>query len=463
MTDQSTQRSKHDFPIQADGLNYPGALQAWSTVAILFLAYTLSFIDRQIITLLVGPIRADLGLSDFQFSLLHGFAFAIFFAVLGLPVGRLADRFSRRVIIAAGIATWSFMTALCGLAKDFPQLFLARMGVGVGEATLSPSTYSMLSDAFPPHKLTRAIAVFSTGGTLGTGLAMIIGGAVIQLVTDAQSIELPIIGELRPWQASFLIVGIPGLVVAGMMFLIPEPRRLGMISKDTFGVSQPPPQLPLKAVLGFLLERKATYGTLFLTTSFMTALSAGFVMWYPTFLIRIHGYSMSQAGYSFGLLFGIFGTLGVLGGGWLAGHWARQGYQDANMRVMVLASSCSLIPYIIGPQMPSAELAMGFMALSIFTTQMIASVSVASTQLITPNQIRAQASAIFLLLINFIGFGLGGSAIAFFTDFVFGSDKALPDSMSVAAILIVPASIVAYWKGLPAYRHCLDQARQWQQ
>ena len=438
--------------------NYPGPVQAWSTVAILFLAYTLSFIDRQIITLLVGPIRADLGLSDFQFSLLHGFAFAIFFAVLGLPVGRMADRYSRRVIIAVGIATWSFMTALCGLAKNFPQLFLARMGVGVGEATLSPSTYSMLSDAFPPDKLTRAVAVFSTGGTLGTGLAMIIGGAVIQLVADAESIAIPFVGELKPWQASFLIVGIPGLIVAAMMFLIPEPKRQGLI---TVKGAKPPPQLPLKLVFDFLIERKGTYGTLFLTTSFMTALSAGFVMWYPTFLIRIHGYSMSEAGYSFGLLFGIFGTLGVLSGGWLAGYWARKGHIDANMRVMVFATSCALIPYIIGPQMPSANLAMAFMAISIFATQMIASVSVASTQLITPNQIRAQASAIFLLLVNFIGFGLGGTVIAFFTDFVFASDNALPYSMSLTAIIIVPASIMAYWKGIPAYRVCLEQAKEW--
>lgn len=439
---------------------YPPPTQAWSMVAILFLAYTLSFVDRQIITLLVGPIRADLGISDFQFSLLHGFAFAIFFAILGLPVGRLADRYSRRVIIAIGVATWSFMTALCGLAKNFPQLFLARMGVGVGEATLSPSAYSMLSDAFPPDKLTRAVAVFSTGGTLGTGLAMIIGGAVIQLVADAESIAIPLFGELRPWQACFLIVGIPGLLVAAMMFLTPEPKRQGLIG-DKQGRTQEKVQLPLRAVAAFMIERKRTYGTLFLTSSFVTALSAGFVMWYPTFLIRIHGFSMSEAGYSFGLLFGIFGTLGVLFGGYLAGYWAQKGYQDANMRVMVFATSCSLIPYIIGPQMANAGLAMACMALSIFFTQMLAAVSVASIQLITPNQIRAQASALFLLLINFIGFGLGGTAIAFFTDFIFGNDNALPDSMTLAAIIIVPASIYFYWKGIPGYQKCLEQAEQW--
>ncbi len=437
--------------------NYPGAVQAWSTVAILFLAYTLSFIDRQIITLLVGPIRADLGLSDFQFSLLHGFAFAIFFALLGLPVGRLADRYSRRAIIAWGVATWSFMTALCGLARNFPELFLARMGVGVGEATLTPSTYSLLSDAFPPDKLTRAVAVFSTGGTLGTGLAMIIGGAVIQLVAGAETTTVPLVGELATWRASFLIVGVPGLVVAAMLFLVPEPVRQGVLP-----VARQDRQLPLREVASFLVARRGTYGTLFLTTSFMTALSAGFVMWYPTFLIRTHGYSMSEAGYSFGLLFALFGTLGVLAGGWLAGRWTARGHQDANMRVMVLGSGLSLLPYIAGPQMPSAELAMALMAVAVFATQMIASVAVASTQLITPNQLRAQASAIFLLLINFIGFGLGGTTIAFFTDFLFTDDSALPRSMSLAAVLIAPACTWVYWRGLPAYRACLDQARAWQ-
>jgi MFS family permease len=426
-------------------------------VGILFTAYLLSFVDRQIITLLVGPIRADLGITDFQFSLLHGLAFAIFFAVLGLPIGRLADRYSRRTIIAVGITVWSIMTAICGLARTFPQLFLARTGVGVGEAALSPSAYSMISDAFPPEKLTKAIAVYTTGGTLGTGLALIIGGAVVQLVASTNNLTLPLVGELRPWQSAFLIVGLPGLLVACLMYCVPEPRRRGLLNQAETGSGS----LPVREVFAFLLQRRRTYGALFLVTSFMTALSSGFIMWYPTFLIRIHGYSISEAGYSFGLVFLLFGTAGVVFGGWLAAHLDKLGYQDANMRVMIIAASLSFLPYVTGPLMPTAPLALACMAMAIFSTQMIGAVCIAATQLITPNQLRGQASALFLLLVNLIGFGLGSTGIAFFTDFIFGWDNALPYSMTVSAVLIIPPSIYFYWRALPAYRYCLRQSRQW--
>lgn len=426
-------------------------------LAALFVAYTLSFIDRQIITLLVGPIRADLDITDFQFSLLHGFAFALFFAVLGLPVGRLVDHRSRRHIVAWGIAIWSAMTALCGLATSFWQLFLARMGVGVGEATLSPAAYSMLSDAFPPQQLTRAVAVYSTGGTLGTGLALIIGGAVVQLVSSASSIDIPLLGTFKPWQASFLLVGIPGLLVAGLMLTVIEPARQGVL-RDA---SAAPVELPVRQVVAYLWQHRASYGALFIVTSLMTALSSGFIMWYPTFLIRIHDFSMAQAGYSFGMLFLVFGTIGVLLGGWLASALLARGYADAHLRVIVLAASLALIPYLAGPLMPSATAALAFMAAAITATQMIAAVCVAAIATITPNQMRGQASAVFILAINFIGFGLGPSIIAFATDFIFADDMALPRSMALAALLIAPASIVLYWRSLPHYRRHLAQSAAW--
>ena len=170
--------------------SYPGFWQSSWLLFVLFIAYTLSFIDRQILTLLVDPIQKSIGLSDFEISLLHGFAFAIFFSIAGLPLGRLADHSNRRVIIGTGIATWSLMTALCGLTKSFSHLFVARMCVGIGEASLMPSAYSMLSDAFPPKKLNTAIAIFSMGGTLGTGLALIGGGALITLVSTMDILNL---------------------------------------------------------------------------------------------------------------------------------------------------------------------------------------------------------------------------------------------------------------------------------
>jgi MFS family permease len=426
-------------------------------VAILFTAYLLSFVDRQIITLLVGPIREDLAISDFQFSLLHGLAFALFYALLGLPLGRLADRYSRRTLIAGGIALWSAMTAVCGLARNFPQLFLARVGVGVGEAALSPAAYSMISDAFPPDKLTRAIAVYTAGGTLGTGIALLIGGAVIQLVGQADSIVWPLVGELRPWQTAFLVVGLPGLAVALLMATVAEPARHGLLTRDDASVQE----VSVREVAAFLWQRRHTYGALFGVTALMTALSSGFIAWYPTFLIRLHGFDMSGAGYTFGLLFLVFGTAGVLAGSSFAGRLLARGHVDANLRVMATAAALAFLPYVAGPLLPTAPAALACMAASVFCTQMIGAVCIAAIQLITPNQLRGQASAVFLLLVNLIGFGVGASLVAAFTDFLFGRDDAVHYAMALSACLIVPPSAWLYWRALPAYRCALAQAAQW--
>ena len=193
-----------------DDTPWPSSTMAWYAVAVLFVAYTFSFADRIILSLLVQPIKQDLALSDTKISLLHGFAFAIFYTLMGIPIGRLADRYSRRAIAAAGIAVWSFMTAVCGIARGYWELFSARVGVGVGEAALSPAAFSMIADLFPPQKLGRALSVYTMGAFVGAGLAFIIGGAVIQSITSSPEMTLPIVGTIRSWQAAFFIVGLPG-------------------------------------------------------------------------------------------------------------------------------------------------------------------------------------------------------------------------------------------------------------
>ena len=194
-------------------------------IALLTLAYILSFVDRMIFGLLITPIRAEFAINDTVFSLLYGLGFAFFYTVLGIPLGWAADRYNRRNLVVVGIAAWSLMTAACGLAKTFGQLALARIAVGVGEATLTPATYSMAGDSFPPHKLGRALSVFIIGWPLGIGLALIIGGLVIRLVAETPVFVLPVIGELKSWQACFIIVGAPGLLIALLALALPEPVR----------------------------------------------------------------------------------------------------------------------------------------------------------------------------------------------------------------------------------------------
>ena len=204
---------------------YPSPARAWYMVILLTILYMFSFLDRTIIVLLIEPIKADLGLSDTQLSLLYGFAFALFYTLLGIPIARMADRRNRRTIIMWGVAIWSVMTAICGIARNFGQLFIARMGVGVGEAALSPAAYSLISDSFPPNERARAMSVYTMGLYLGVGLALVLGGVVIEWVASIGTVVLPIFGEIRAWQATFMAVGLPGLLLAGLMMTVREPLR----------------------------------------------------------------------------------------------------------------------------------------------------------------------------------------------------------------------------------------------
>ncbi|MCZ6830883.1 MAG: MFS transporter, partial [Gammaproteobacteria bacterium] len=201
----------------------------WYIVSLCMLAYIFSFIDRQVISLLIDPIRADLQISDTQFSLLHGLAFAMLYAVAGIPIARLADTRSRPVIISVGILVWSMATAVCGVAKSFVQLFFSRMAVGVGEAALSPAAYSMITDLFPKSKLGLALGVYSSGSFLGGGLAFIIGGAAIALVEQWGPQTVPVIGLIKPWQMTFFMVGLPGVLVAALFYItVKDPARKGV-------------------------------------------------------------------------------------------------------------------------------------------------------------------------------------------------------------------------------------------
>ena len=199
---------------------YPSNSRAWYAVVILTIAYVVSFLDRQLLSLVVQDVKADLDLSDTQVSLLLGFAFALFYTTMGIPIGRLADKKSRRAIIGVGITFWCLMTAACGLAKNYTQLFLARVGVGVGEATLSPSSLSMISDYFPKEKRGKAIGFFNMGVSVGSGIALIVGGQIVAYVANSPPLVLPFFGEIFAWQALFLYVGLPGLIVAALMVTV---------------------------------------------------------------------------------------------------------------------------------------------------------------------------------------------------------------------------------------------------
>src|SRR5208282_5227953 len=207
--------------------SYPSTRWVWYTVAILLCAYIFSFIDRQILNLLVAPVRRDLRISDTEMSLLIGFSFALFYSVLGLPFGRLADSANRPRLIFAGMLTWSLMTGGCGLVNSYWQLFLLRMGVGIGEATLSPAAYSMISDSFPPDKRSVPFGVYTMATYVGGGFAFLFGGLLLRSFGTREIFHLPLLGAVRPWQTLFLLLGVSGILFVLVLLTLRDPSRKG--------------------------------------------------------------------------------------------------------------------------------------------------------------------------------------------------------------------------------------------
>src|SRR5581483_12417678 len=257
----------------------PSRQVAWYTVFVLMICYTLSYRDRQILAFLVGPMEQDLGISDTQVGLLQGAAFVLVYSVFGLPMGALADRFNRRNIVAAGVVVWSLMTSLSSVARTFLALPVARMGVGIGEATLSPCAFSMITDSFPRERLGGALSVYTMGIQLGSGLALIIGGLVAQTVSQMPPVALPLVGAIAAWRLTFLVVGAPGLLIALLLLTVREPVRRALL----LGSDGRPAKLDLRALLVQIRMRWRSALGLSLMISCQATCNYVLLGWGPTF------------------------------------------------------------------------------------------------------------------------------------------------------------------------------------
>lgn len=429
----------------------PGGAYRWYVVFVLFLAYSFSAIDARVLTLLVVPIKQDLGLSDFEISLLQGFAFAILYSLAAIPIGRFVDTSTRRTrLVVGGVLFWSLMTMLCGTARSFGSLFAARVGVGVGEATLSPSAYSLISDYFDRSKRALAISFYAIGYPIGSGLALIVGAALLQYFSGLGTVNLGPLGEHQPWQMVFIAVGLPGIVIALLVATIREPKRQEMAANHAA-------KMPLGDVFAYLRERWQLYGMLIGSTALIALLAIGTAVWYPTFLIRTYGMSTAQVGFYFGTLMLVCGTIGTIFGGWFAGRLMQKGQADANMRIVLFATVIKGLPLVIGPLMPTPGLALLLMGIGTLVGQASQGVILAAIQDVTPNQMRGQVTALTLLGVNLIGMGLGGSVIAAITQFGFGDENALRYSIAITGAAVLPLIVVLILAGMPAYRRGLAE------
>lgn len=408
---------------------YPDARYAWFVVVVLMLAYVVSFIDRQILALLIQPIKRDLALSDTEISLLLGLAFGIFYSVLGIPLGRFADSHSRRGLIVVGIVIWCLMTAACGLADNYPELFLARVGVGVGEAALAPAALSIISDYFPRDARGRAVSVYNAGVSLGAGIALVVGGQLVQYVGNAPPIDVPILGPMRAWQTVFLLVGLPGLAIAALMLAVREPVRRGKIALP--GLARDA-AIPLAEVARYLGARWRCFVSLFVGMSVVTILGYAYFAWWPTVFLRTWHWRIGDISLAYGLLLLTFAPLGVFAGGWYADSLYRKGHRDAHMRATLFGTIVVFVPWqTAAPLMPTPALALIMVAPAIVGGAWVTATGISALMMILPNQMRGQATALYYLVISILGLTIGPSAVALATDHLFRDEAALRFSLAL--------------------------------
>ena len=403
----------------------PGG-QAWYAVGTLTVAWVLAYLDRQAITLLIPSLKADLQLSDTEVSLIQGLAFALFFALAGLPIGRLVDRANRRNIIALGTLVWSIATIACGFAESFAELFAARIGVGVGEACLAPAGYSLIADYFAGERRGRATAIATAGGPLGNALSSYASGALVQRFA-ATGVEVPVLGQLAAWQLVFILFGLPGLLVSLLVLTIREPERHE--GARELGVAQ-------ASFLRFGREHRGLFAPIdaALACQFMSGYAI--VVWSAVLLMRVHGLPPGQVGAMFGLMLLIAGAGGSLLAGVVSDLFARRWPDNGRLRLAWLYYPAIIAGYAWFAFPAGVALTFAAIVWIIFFSGAYSTGTYAMLTDVVPNEMRGQAIAVYMLVANLFGLGLTPTLVALFTDRVFGDE------------MMVRASIVAV--GLPA-------------
>ncbi|MEM6683778.1 MAG: MFS transporter [Pseudomonadota bacterium] len=426
---------------------YPSSGYAWTVVAILSFAGVVSYVDRTIMNLLVGPIRADLGISDTQFSLLQGIAFSFFYALLAIPLARLSDTGNRKLVIIAGVVCWTLATFASGLAASFAMLFAARMFIGVGEATLTPGGYSILGDYFPKEKLSAAVSVFTASSFLGSGIALILGGPLIAYLLAKGPQTLPVLGTLQPWQMTFILVSLPSVLVLTFLIFMKEPVRQAGASE----ARQTMEAASFADFWAFLQSKARVILSIYFGLSVLAAVLYGVTSWGAEFLMRTYGWDPAKVGLIFGPMIAVFGYSGLASGGFVCNRLIERGMTDANLRLPIISSMCCMPFAIAFGIMPNDTLSLICLAPTLFFGAMPFGIGTAALPLISPNRMRAQMVAGYLFIANLLSYGLGPTAIAAFSD-TLGGGTALGKSFSVIlpALLITGSAILML--GLKPYR-----------
>lgn len=418
-------------------IQYPSTGYAWYVVILLTVGYILSYIDRSILSMLVQPIKADFDLTDTQIGLLLGPAFAIFYATMGLPLGWLADNMKRKTLVGIGIFVWSAATCFSGFAKGFATLFIARVTVGAGEATLGPCAISLISDMFPEGKRARALAVYTTALSIASAIAFFGGAKLLAWANTFDTTGLILIDGLKPWQIVFVIVGFPGLILGLLMLLIKEPKRQSDFETD--GSKKQP--VKFSDTLKYYKNHGGAFFAICLLLGMMLIIVYG--QFFATAMYeRTWGWTASEYGVRNAIGLIIFGPTSVMFGGWLVDHFHAKGVKDAGFKVLKIGFFI-LVPFnTIYPLMPNpwAALIVSFIGVSGIAITTVAGLP--TVLKIIPAQIRGQSIAIYYMIMSLAGLFIGPTAVGFASDTIFGDPTKLNYAMALVTAVFGLAALI---------------------
>ena len=421
---------------------WPSSGTAYYTSFMLALAVAFAEIDRTAMQLLVRPIKEAFHLSDSSMGFLLGPAFALLYAAFGVTTAWLIDRYNRKSVLAVALTLWSAASVFCGAAQNFVQLSAARLFLGAAESPNGPAIFSILADSFPRKLLTRGIALMQLGISLGTGFSLIMTGVLIAVLMALPQMHIPGIGVIRWWQLVFIAIGVPGLIAAAVLALtVKEPARHGQGAQTKVGM--------VKAV-GYMVAHWKIFAP-FMGSSAIGGLAFGVLTWTAAFYERTYGWNGAQYGIRYGLLSLIATPVGLFAGAWIYERFVSEGRADAAMRVVVVGRLIGLPAMLLMPLMPNAWLAMAMSAINMIVLGGTGACTNTILQIISPNRMRGQITAIFFLFYNLVGQGLSPWFIGLFTDMVLKDESHLRYALLTANVLFVPASLFVLWLGMKPY------------
>lgn len=422
----------------ADGIAVPevGAFGRWYTVVVLTLLYTLAFSDRQVISLLAIPIKRDLGLTDVQLSFLIGLAFVILFSILGIPAGWLVDRVSRKRMVGLGVAFWSMMAIVSGLARSYGQLFIGRVGVGVGESTIVPASFAMIQTTLAPSQRGRAFGIFSLGPTFGNSISLLLGGAIFAAATAGHFSGLPIIGALKPWQTVFFLMGALGLPLALLALTLREPVRPSVVS---LGEDE---QSSFGDAIRHVRMHQNLYVRLigFITLTAMFAFSFG--AWVPSMLARNFSMAPAEVGYRIGAIILISSLAGQLAFGAAIDRFTAAGRPDAAPWVGLFTVTATLVLSVAIPLATSLDLTSILLVLYYFVQGIFYPIGANCLARITPRHLMGKLTAIYLIFQGGIAAALGPTLVAVAGEYAFSGPRAIGYGIALVAVCLLPVALL---------------------